>query len=81
MCICVDGLVRSIEHEDDVQLHIPEIAELSNNEITDEEIASNKEIISLLEEAVVSWEKQITKVTEIQLAKVSLKLRFYTFNY
>lgn len=71
MYVCVDGLIRSIEHENDVQLHVPEIAELTNNEISDEEIASNKEIISLLEEAILSWEKQITKVTEIQQAKVS----------
>lgn len=56
-----------MEHvEGDVQLVIPDI-----NDITDEEIIKNKEIIKQLEEVIMSWERHITKVIDEQVAKVS----------
>lgn len=60
------------------QLTIPDIEELENDFYTDEELAKNEEIIKQLEEVVMAWERHISKVIDIQQAKVSILSRLYT---
>ena len=55
--------IRTLEHvEGETLLAIPKIPELSNPDITDEALSSNKKIVEQLEEAVMVWGKHIQRV-------------------
>lgn len=69
--VLIDTIAWTIEHvEDDSQqlmFDCPEIYDKSDNMIV-----KNRKILENLEEVIMSWERHITKVIEVYLAKVYL---------
>lgn len=58
--------------ERDIQLTIPDIPELFDNSQTDEELLKNRDLRHTLQDAVMAWERHITKIIDAQLAKVPI---------
>lgn len=57
--------------EGDIQLQIPDIDVLHDENLTPEILSQDSELVEQLEEVVMSWEQHITKVIESFLSKVS----------
>lgn len=56
--------------EGDVILPIPHIAALHQEDRSIQDLAKDPHLIGQLEEVVMSWERHMTKIIDIYLAKV-----------
>jgi len=67
---------RVCEHvDDDIDLPMADLSDILKSDIPREELIKDSTVIDALEEAVMSWERHITKVIESYLAKVIMTNR------
>lgn len=67
---------RVCEHvDDDIDLPMADLSDILKSDIPREELIKDPTVIDALEEAVMSWERHITKVIESYLAKVIMTNR------
>ncbi|CAH2003821.1 unnamed protein product, partial [Acanthoscelides obtectus] len=59
-----------VEHlEDELDLPMVDVTEILHSEKPDSELANSKSVVAELEEVVMGWERHITKVLDLYLAK------------
>lgn len=64
---------RVCEHvEDDIDLPMADLSDILKSDRPDEELIKDRKVIETLEEAVIVWERHISKVIDSYLAKVCI---------
>lgn len=64
-------LFRVCEHvEDDIDLPMADLSDILKSDRPNEELIKDPKVIETLEEAVIVWERHISKVIDSYLAKV-----------